>query len=59
MFLATFAVSLWLVDQLVQDPDSEDLLPLLSGGTLEFALALVGALLLRRSKRLAAVYAND
>jgi hypothetical protein len=56
--LAMLVVSLWEVDQLVQDPDTEDLFFLLPLA-LELPLIVVFPLLLRRSRRLAAVYANE
>jgi hypothetical protein len=57
--LAAQVVAMWMVYQLVQDPDREDLLTFLLGLAIVFPLILVFALLMRRSKRLAAVYANE
>jgi hypothetical protein len=55
--LGALVVALWIIGQL--DPDRGDLLAFLPGGVLEFSLAMVFILLLRRSKRLAAVYAIE
>jgi hypothetical protein len=51
-------VALWIIGEVAQDPDQVDVLTW-PAGALEFGLILVFVLLLRRSARLAAVYAIE